>query len=62
MQTMDEVCYAIDKAAEHPSVHPIERGVAELAIQAVQIQKPFIEEGLVIPNGATVIDLASRPR
>lgn len=56
LQSMDELVYAIDEATQHPQTHEIERGVAKLAIQAIELQRPFIEEGLVIPL-ATVIDL-----
>lgn len=59
LRSMDELMYAIDKASEHPLIRPIERDVAQLAIQAIDAQKPYIEEGLVIPNTQTIIDLAA---
>lgn len=37
---------AMESAAEHPKAHPIERQLAYLAIHAVDLQVPYIKEGL----------------
>lgn len=54
---MDELCYAIGQAAKHPLLHDIERAQAELTIEAIELQRPFIQEGLVVPSTQTIIDL-----
>ncbi len=57
LRSMDELMHAIDKAADHPLAHDIERGVAHLAVEAIGLQRPYVAEGLIIPTIRTVIDL-----
>lgn len=59
LQSMGDLQYAIDAAAQHPQVHPIERELAKLTIEAIGLQKPWIEEGLIVPGGRTIIDLGA---
>jgi hypothetical protein len=38
---------AVESAIQSPKNHPIERALAELTIMAVDLQRPFIREGLI---------------
>jgi hypothetical protein len=55
--SMDNLMFAIEEAADHPRSHPIERDLAELAIQAVDLQRPYIKEGL--QHGNTTVEIAA---
>lgn len=44
--SMDNLMFAMEEAQSHPRAHAIERDLAELAIQAVDLQRPYIREGL----------------
>lgn len=44
VESMDNLMKAIEHAANHPKAHIIEKHLAELAIWAVDLQKPFIAE------------------
>jgi len=44
VQSIDNLSFAIDKAHKDRHTHHIERAVGELAIEALQLQKPFIQE------------------
>lgn len=55
--SMDNLMFAMEEAARHERAHPIERDLAELAIQAVDLQRPYIREGLL--GGTTIIQIAS---
>jgi len=57
LRSMDELMYAIGQAAKHPLMHDIERDQAHLTIEAIHIQKPFVEAGLIVPRTQTIIDL-----
>lgn len=46
LKSVDNLMFAIEEASWHPKSHPIESALAELAIQAIDLQKPFIREGL----------------
>jgi hypothetical protein len=46
MGSMDNLMFAMEQAQQHPRAHPIERDLADLAIQAVDLQRPYIREGL----------------
>lgn len=46
LTSMDNLLFAMEAAARHERAHPIERNLAELAIQAVDLQRPYIREGL----------------
>lgn len=50
LRTMDELCFSIDSATRHPKAGVIERGIGQLVIEAVQLQKPFVAEGLFTPE------------
>lgn len=52
---LNELVSAIDLSTRHYKTHPIERGLGELAIEAINNQLPFI-----IGNNSTIIDLAAR--
>jgi hypothetical protein len=41
---------AIEQAMASPKSHSIERQVASLAIHAVDLQRPFVREGLILPE------------
>lgn len=42
LQSMDNLLFAIELAANMPQAHRIEREMAHLAIQAIELQKPFV--------------------
>ena len=46
-RTLDQLLFAIEEANEHPRSHQIEKDLGVLAIQAVELQRPYIQEGLV---------------
>lgn len=48
LASMDRLCFAIEEATQHPRVGYVERGIGMLAIHAIELQKPFIREGLVL--------------
>jgi len=47
LDTVDNLLYALEKTSEHSRLSEIDRGLASLALQAVEIQKPFIVEGYI---------------
>ena len=46
LETLDLLCDSIVEAGRHPRAHPIERELGELTIEALQLQVPFLREGL----------------
>lgn len=46
IESMDNLMFSMRDAARHPRAHHIERSVAELAIHAIELQKPFVIEAL----------------
>ena len=44
---IDQLQALIQATNEHPKAHPIEKGLAELANHAIDLQKPFLREGLI---------------
>lgn len=60
LQSMDNLMDAIERSVEHPRTHEIERELAMLAIEAIDLQRPFIRElhsrhnAVVIPFPKTV--------
>jgi len=48
METLDSLVYAIEQAARHPRAYQVERGVARLAIDALETQRPFLQEALQV--------------
>lgn len=47
VKDIDGLCGAIEKATRTPRAHQIERDLAGLAIEAIQLQKPIIFEGIL---------------
>lgn len=47
LATMDDLMFCIEDAMQHPRVNIIERGIGELVIAAIDMQKPYIKEGLI---------------
>lgn len=43
--TIENLMFAIEKSMEHPKLSDIERSLAGLALQAVDVQRPFIRQG-----------------
>lgn len=50
LDTMDDLLYSINEASKHPKAHDIERQLCQLALQAVDLQRPFVREGIVVPD------------
>lgn len=50
-ETMDNLMFAIERASDHPKAHPIERQIASLAIQSIDMQRPYVRDGIILPNG-----------
>lgn len=46
LQSMDNLMAAIEVSSRHPRSHQIERDLAQLAIQAIDLQRPIIAEAL----------------
>ena len=44
LESMDNLMLAIEKAGNHPKAHLIEKKLAELAVWAIDLQRPFITE------------------
>ena len=44
-QNIDNLLVAMEAARDHPRAHDIERNLADLAIIAVDLQRPFIRAG-----------------
>jgi hypothetical protein len=49
MQNMDNYMRSIEQVMMSPKSHSIERQVASLAIHAVDLQRPYVREGLLVP-------------
>lgn len=47
-QSMDNLLFAIEDAANHPKAHALEREIGYIAIDAIELQRPFIKEGLIL--------------
>lgn len=47
MSSVHNLISAIDEGASHPRTQPLERQLAELTIHAIELQIPFIQEGLL---------------
>lgn len=45
--SMDNLLFAIETASKHPKAHPVERELALLAMEAIDLQRPYIREGIV---------------
>lgn len=38
---------AVEEAAKHPRTHEVEKSLSELAVWAVDLQRPYIRKGLI---------------
>ena len=45
LQKIDQYCILVDQRRNHPRMKPIERQVNDLSIEAMQMQKVFIQQG-----------------
>lgn len=45
LQSMDNLMFAIEAAGKNPRTHPLERSLGDLAIQAIDLQRPYIAQG-----------------
>lgn len=50
LQSIDNLQFAIQEAGRNPKAHPVEREVGELTSHVLDLQKPFIAEGLAVPS------------
>lgn len=46
LQSMDNLMAAIERSKSHPRAHQIEKDLADLAIHAIDLQRPLIAEAL----------------
>jgi len=46
LATMEALMESIDKASRHHRTQPLERDLACLAMRAIELQMPFVAEGL----------------
>ena len=46
LRSMDNLMKAFEIASRHPRAHPIDRDLAMLAVQAVELQRPYVRRGL----------------
>lgn len=47
---VDSMCMAINEASLHPRVHRVERDMAQLAIHALEIQRPYLVAAQLFPS------------
>ena len=47
LDTLDNLMFALERASEHGRLSDLDKGLASIALQAVDIQRPFIVEGLI---------------
>ena len=58
-ESVSNLLSSIELASRHPKSHRIETELAQLSIQAIEMQMPFIKDALGYSRQATYIDLAS---
>jgi len=46
LQSMDNLMSAIDVSSRHPRAHQIERDLAQLAIQAIDLQRDYVADAM----------------
>lgn len=46
LKDMDEIMSCIERASRNPRAHMVERDLAGLAIEAIDLQRPYIKKGL----------------
>ena len=49
-QSIENLMTSIERSADHPRMHELEREMAYIAIDAIDLQRPFIKEGLILPK------------
>lgn len=61
VSSLDELCFAIQRAMNSPTMGELDRRVGALAIECIQEQRPYVKHGLILPHDSqdTVIDLGS---
>lgn len=50
LRNLDNYQRCIEEAILHPKVSPLQRGVGELAVYAMELQRPYIKAGMVQPH------------
>lgn len=54
LETVDNLCFAIEEASRHPRFHPLERDLAELTVEAIRLQIPQLETVLRVHDAVLV--------
>lgn len=49
-ESLENLMFAIESAARHPRMHELERRMADIAIESLDLQRPFIRAGIVLPT------------
>ena len=47
MESIDNLLFSMEDAIDHPRMHPLERTLGELTMQAIELQRPFIQDGML---------------
>lgn len=47
LDTIDNLLFALESVEGHPRLSDLDKALAGIALQAVDIQRPFIVEGLI---------------
>lgn len=47
IDTVDNLLFALEKASNHDRLSDLDRSIASVALQAVDLQRPFILDGLI---------------
>lgn len=47
LDTLDNLLFALEKVEDSPRLSDLDKALAGIALQAVEIQRPFIVEGLI---------------
>jgi len=50
LDTVDDLMFSINEASKHPKAHDIERQLCQLAIQAIDLQRPILKSGIVVQH------------
>ncbi len=45
LETIDNLLFALESVEDHPRLSDLDKSLANIALQAVDLQKPFIVEG-----------------
>lgn len=48
-ESIDNLMLAIESAAKHPRAHELERRMADIVVESLELQRPFIRAGIVLP-------------